>query len=63
MTLRKAMQRLDERERAVLGERFVLGRTLDEVGESFGICRERVRQIEMKALEKCRRAMGLRTVA
>ncbi len=52
------LQSLDERERDVLELRFGLkdGRsyTLEEVGEMFGITRERVRQIESKALRKLR---------
>jgi len=34
-------------------------RTLQETGEHFGITRERVRQIESRALEKLRRAIEL----
>ena len=49
---------LDERERKVLELRFGLldgqSRTLEEVGEMFGVTRERVRQIEGKALRKLR---------
>jgi len=49
---------LSERERKVLEMRFGLkdgqGRTLEEVGEEFGVTRERIRQIEAKALRKLR---------
>ncbi|MEQ1843780.1 MAG: RNA polymerase sigma factor RpoD, partial [Verrucomicrobiales bacterium] len=49
---------LSERERAVLEMRFGLdgsqGRTLEEVGREFGVTRERIRQIEAKALRKLR---------
>jgi RNA polymerase primary sigma factor len=49
---------LTGRERRVLRLRFGLEdgrtRTLDEVGRSFGITRERVRQIEAAALRKLR---------
>jgi RNA polymerase primary sigma factor len=49
---------LSERERAVLEMRYGLldGRThtLEEVGKAFGVTRERIRQIESKALRKLR---------
>jgi RNA polymerase primary sigma factor len=49
---------LSERERQVLEMRFGLkdgqGRTLEEVGQEFGVTRERIRQIEAKALRKLR---------
>ena len=49
---------LTGRERRVLQLRFGLddgrGRTLEEVGKEFGVTRERVRQIEAKALRKLR---------
>jgi RNA polymerase primary sigma factor len=49
---------LSERERRVLEMRFGLedgrSRTLEEVGKAFGVTRERIRQIEAKALRKLR---------
>ena len=49
---------LSEREARVLQLRFGLedgrGRTLEEVGRDFGVTRERIRQIEAKALRKLR---------
>jgi len=49
---------LSERERKVLEMRFGLldgqGHTLEEVGHEFGVTRERIRQIEAKALRKLR---------
>jgi RNA polymerase primary sigma factor len=49
---------LTERERKVLEMRFGLNdgtaRTLEEVGQEFGVTRERIRQIEAKALRKLR---------
>lgn len=59
MELAKQMEALSERERKVLELRFGLyqGRrhTLEEVGNYFGVTRERIRQIESKALRKLRR--------
>ncbi len=49
---------LNERERAVIEQRFGLKdgnpRTLEEVGRQFNVTRERIRQIEAKALRKLR---------
>lgn len=55
--LRELMKTLTPRERRVLELRFgFLGReyTLEEVGQIFGVTRERIRQIEAKALRKLR---------
>ncbi|HLU52588.1 MAG TPA: sigma-70 family RNA polymerase sigma factor [Acidimicrobiia bacterium] len=53
-----ALEGLSEREREVLIMRFGLAdgkmRTLEEVGAAFNVTRERVRQLEMKALAKLR---------
>ncbi len=52
------LQTLDERERKILELRFGIAdgstRTLEEVGSEFNVTRERVRQIESKALRKLR---------
>jgi RNA polymerase primary sigma factor len=52
------LSNLDPRERRVLQLRFGLvdgqARTLEEVGQEFGLTRERIRQIETKALRKLR---------
>ena len=52
------LEELNERERQVLEMRFGLldgrNRTLEEVGNEFGVTRERIRQIEAKALRKLR---------
>ncbi len=56
--LHEILTSLSERERKVLEMRFGLtdgqGRTLEEVGYEFGVTRERIRQIEAKALRKLR---------
>ena len=56
--VRSVLSSLNERERNVLEMRFGFrdGRThtLEEVGQMFGVTRERVRQIEAKALRKLR---------
>ncbi len=53
-----ALEGLSERERDVLIMRFGLAdgkmRTLEEVGAAFNVTRERIRQLEMKALAKLR---------
>jgi RNA polymerase primary sigma factor len=54
----EALDRLSERERRIVVLRYGLEdgqfRTLEEVGRDFGITRERIRQIEAKALRKLR---------
>ena len=54
----KVLDELTEREKKVLQLRFGLGdgraRTLEEVGKEFSVTRERIRQIEGKALRKLR---------
>lgn len=54
--LEKLMGELSEREQAVLIARYGfedgVEKTLEEVGQTFGVTRERIRQIESKALRK-----------
>jgi RNA polymerase primary sigma factor len=54
--LDEVLQTLSEREARVLKMRFGLESqrpmTLEEVGKEFGVTRERIRQIEAKALRK-----------
>ncbi len=56
--LNKALDTLPEREREVLKFRYGVGydraHTLEEVGRQFRVTRERIRQIEAKALRKLR---------
>jgi RNA polymerase primary sigma factor len=58
------LRSLTERERKVLELRFGLGdgnaRTLEEVGSQFRVTRERIRQIEAKALRKMRHPTRIR---
>ena len=52
------LDELTEREKRVIIERFGLGgeppRTLEQVGQEMGVTRERIRQIEAKAIRKLR---------
>ncbi len=52
----EAMEELDPRERAIIQRRFLNRRasTLKELGQSLGISRERVRQLEARAMAKMR---------
>lgn len=61
--LSRAMEGLSARESDVLRRRFGFDgapQTLEEIGQSYGVTRERIRQIEEKALERVRRLMGVR---
>ena len=54
-----ALQNLDERERRILTHRRLVDDplTLDELSKKFGISRERVRQVEVRAFEKLRKVV------
>ena len=60
----EVLDTLTEREREVLEQRFGLkdgySRTLEEVGRQFQVTRERIRQIEAKALRKMRHPTRIR---
>jgi RNA polymerase primary sigma factor/RNA polymerase sigma factor len=57
----RILDRLDEREQQIIVSRFGLNRgheplTLKQVGAEMGVTKERIRQIEARALSKLRRA-------
>jgi RNA polymerase primary sigma factor len=62
--IKDVLDSLTDRERAVLEQRFGLvdgySRTLEEVGRQFKVTRERIRQIEAKALRKMRHPTRIR---
>jgi RNA polymerase primary sigma factor len=64
--LKEISSELTPRELKILGMRFGLDdgvmHTLEETGEEFGVTRERIRQIQAKALEKLRRHRELKKV-
>ena len=62
--IEEALQSLSEREARILKLRFGVGNgnehTLEEVGRQFGVTRERIRQIEAKAIRKLRKPKRLK---
>jgi RNA polymerase sigma factor, sigma-70 family len=61
VSLESLLDQLDERERQIIMARYGLGETdmpmtLTQVGEMLGVTKERVRQIEMRAMNRLRRA-------
>ncbi len=62
--IREILHELTPREQKILSMRFGLEdgvtHTLQEVGEVFGVTRERIRQIEAKALEKIRKHQDIK---
>ena len=57
--LHEALDTLSDRERKIIARRFLQDEksTLAEIGESFGVSKERIRQIEAKALDKLRQEL------
>jgi RNA polymerase primary sigma factor len=64
--IRAMVGELEDKEREVIELRFGLGgdepKTLQEIGETLGLTRERIRQIESKAKEKLRRSQRGRSL-
>jgi len=66
-SIERVLDQLAPREREIVERRFGLGRsdqaqTLEEVGRHFGVTKERIRQIETRALTKLRGLINPRTV-
>jgi RNA polymerase sigma-32 factor len=57
--LSEAMGALNDRERHILAERRLADdpKTLEELSQVYGVSRERVRQIEVRAFDKLQKAM------
>jgi len=59
--VRRIVAMLNPREQSILRQRFGLDgdeeKTLEQVGEEFGVTRERIRQIQLEALEKLRQEL------
>jgi len=62
--LGEALDTLNSRERQIIVSRFLKDEksTLAEIGERFGVSKERIRQIEAKALDKLRTALDHKAV-
>ena len=62
--LQEAMSELSERERHIIQERRLKDEpsTLEDLSKEYGVSRERVRQIEVRAFEKLQKAIKQRVV-
>lgn len=56
-TLRAAIGKLPVKQRYILRRHYFEGETLEQIGESFGLTRERIRQIEVAAIATLRRLL------
>jgi RNA polymerase primary sigma factor len=58
----KLISVLEPREQEIISRRYGIGKqerlTLEEVGEEFGVTRERIRQLEQRAMRKLRRTLS-----
>jgi RNA polymerase primary sigma factor len=66
-SIERVLDQLEPREREIVTRRFGLGdvpqaQTLEEVGRHFGVTKERIRQIETRALNKLRGLLNPKTV-
>ncbi len=61
VTVQNALSQLTEKERFIIENRILKDEpaTLQEVGEKLGITRERVRQLEARALEKLKKSLAV----
>ena len=64
MLLASAMEALNDREKHILTERRLKENptTLEDLSQEYGISRERVRQIEVRAFEKLQKAVKNKTL-
>lgn len=61
-SVEKEISTLSEREQKILYLRYKEGLTLEEVGKEFGVTRERIREIEAKALRRLRHPSHMRNL-
>ena len=57
LTLREAMTKLGERERAIVRMRFFGGQTQMEVAEEIGISQAQVSRLEKAAIQKIKKSL------
>ena len=55
ISLRKALNKIKERERDILMERFIIGKTQMEIATSLGISQAQVSRIEKNAINNIKR--------